>query len=44
MSMSRVICKLCNDVGHESKYCTESWRQYHNIVSSLAFKLMRFNL
>lgn len=35
--MSRVTCKLCNTVGHESKHCTESWRQFHNIVSDCYF-------
>ncbi|XP_050531967.1 zinc finger CCHC domain-containing protein 7 [Daktulosphaira vitifoliae] len=34
LSMSRIKCNTCNDYGHDSKYCTESWRQYHNIIST----------
>lgn len=31
--MIRVKCNICNDIGHESSYCTETWRQFHSTVS-----------
>ncbi|XP_050430674.1 zinc finger CCHC domain-containing protein 7-like isoform X2 [Adelges cooleyi] len=34
ISKSRIKCNRCNYYGHESKFCTESWRQYHNIIST----------
>ncbi|XP_025413250.1 zinc finger CCHC domain-containing protein 7-like isoform X2 [Sipha flava] len=34
LSMSQVKCNVCNTLGHESNYCTESWRQFHNTIST----------
>jgi len=33
VSMSKTKCNTCNTNGHESSKCTESWRQFHSIVS-----------
>jgi len=32
--MSEIQCNLCYTLGHDSNYCTESWRQFHNIIST----------
>lgn len=34
LSMIRVKCSMCNDVGHESSNCTETWRQFHSTIST----------
>uniref|UniRef100_A0A2S2P5W0 Zinc finger CCHC domain-containing protein 7 n=1 Tax=Schizaphis graminum TaxID=13262 RepID=A0A2S2P5W0_SCHGA len=34
LSMIKVKCNMCNDVGHESSYCTETWRRFHSTIST----------
>lgn len=34
VSMSKTKCNTCNTNGHESSKCTESWRQFHSIIST----------
>ncbi|VVC31407.1 Zinc finger, CCHC-type [Cinara cedri] len=35
LSNSRVVCSMCERVGHGSNYCTESWRQFHSTISTI---------
>lgn len=34
VSNSAAVCDICNTIGHSSKYCTESWRRFHNTIST----------
>lgn len=34
VSNSAAKCDICNTNGHTSKYCTESWRKFHNTIST----------
>lgn len=34
VSDSTAKCDVCNTVGHKSNNCTESWRRFHNTIST----------
>lgn len=34
VSDSTAGCDVCHAVGHKSEYCTESWRRFHNTIST----------
>lgn len=32
--MSDIRCDVCNALGHDSKYCDETWRRFHNTITT----------